>query len=181
MDLITTASGIAGLVFTLARVLKGANDIYTRYRDAPRTLSSIAHELETLQAALRELAGLMMRDADALAGRWDDGKGEMARTFERAIKGLERTVRSLEGDLGIQRGRRKRRPSEDLRGRGRAMIEIVGEEGEDERRSLVREKRKMGKREKGKVLWNEDAMKEHLGQLRAQASAMQLLLLVLHT
>jgi ankyrin repeat protein len=35
--------------------------------------------------------------------------------------------------------------------------------------------------DKIKLLWNEDAMKEHLEQLRAQSSALQLLLLVLQT
>jgi hypothetical protein len=39
----------------------------------------------------------------------------------------------------------------------------------------------LGKMDKVKLLWNEDAMKEHLGQLRAQSSALQLLLLVLQT
>ncbi|KAF4625899.1 hypothetical protein G7Y89_g12267 [Cudoniella acicularis] len=39
----------------------------------------------------------------------------------------------------------------------------------------------LGKMDKFQFLWNEDAMKEHLGQLRAQSSALQLLLLVFHT
>ena len=39
----------------------------------------------------------------------------------------------------------------------------------------------LGKMDKAKLLWNEEGMKEHLGQLRAQSSALQLLLLVLQT
>jgi hypothetical protein len=40
---------------------------------------------------------------------------------------------------------------------------------------------RLGKMDKVKLLWNDDGMKEHLGQLRAQSSALQLLLLVLQT
>lgn len=40
---------------------------------------------------------------------------------------------------------------------------------------------RLGKMDKVKMIWNEDGMKEHLVQLRAQSSALQLLLLVLQT
>jgi hypothetical protein len=40
---------------------------------------------------------------------------------------------------------------------------------------------RLGKMDKLKFIWNEEGMKEHLGQLRAQSSALQLLLLVLQT
>jgi hypothetical protein len=45
----------------------------------------------------------------------------------------------------------------------------------------LRNHRSLGKMDKVKMIWNEDGMKEHLGQLRAQSSALQLLLLVLQT
>ena len=40
---------------------------------------------------------------------------------------------------------------------------------------------RLGEMDKVKLIWNEESMKEHLGQLRAQSSALQLLLLVLQT
>lgn len=51
----------------------------------------------------------------------------------------------------------------------------------DDFEPLKRKDPGLGKMDKAKLLWKEDAMKEHLGQLRAQSSALQLLLLVLQT
>jgi DNA repair ATPase RecN len=45
---------------------------------------------------------------------------------------------------------------------------------------LKGEKREITSLEKVKVIWNEDGMRQHLDQLRGQASALQLLLQVLH-
>ncbi|TVY15675.1 hypothetical protein LARI1_G004961 [Lachnellula arida] len=51
----------------------------------------------------------------------------------------------------------------------------------DDMEPLKRKDSRLGKMDKVKLLWNEDAMKEHLGQLRAQSSALNLLLTVLQT
>lgn len=51
----------------------------------------------------------------------------------------------------------------------------------DDMEPLRRRDPSSGKMDKFKLLWKDDAMKEHLGQLRAQSSALQLLLLVLQT
>lgn len=86
-----------------------------------------------------------MNDASALTSRWD-AKQTLPRTFERAVRGFKRTIKSLQDDM------------EPLQGNLR-----------------------LGKMDKVKFLWNEDGMREHLGQLRAQSSALQLLLMVIHT
>jgi hypothetical protein len=86
-----------------------------------------------------------MNDADALTSRWDT-KQTLPRTFERAVRGFKRTIKSLQDDM-----------------------------------EPLHNKDRLGKRDKVPFIWNEDGMKEHLGQLRAQSSALQLLLMVLHT
>lgn len=45
----------------------------------------------------------------------------------------------------------------------------------------LKSKQRLDKRDKIALVWNEEGMKEHLGQLRAQSSALQLLLMVLQT
>ena len=52
---------------------------------------------------------------------------------------------------------------------------------QDDFEPLRREGARLRRGEKVRLVWNDDAMKEHLGQLRAQSSALQLLLLVLQT
>ncbi|TVY43977.1 hypothetical protein LOCC1_G003277 [Lachnellula occidentalis] len=51
----------------------------------------------------------------------------------------------------------------------------------DDMEPLKRKDSRLGKMDKVKLLWNEDAMEEHLRQLRAQSSALNLLLTVLQT
>lgn len=52
---------------------------------------------------------------------------------------------------------------------------------QDDMEPLLQKSSKIRKRDKANFLWNEHDMKDHLGQLRAQSSALQLLLLVLQT
>lgn len=145
MDVVSSVSAIVGLVFTFATAIKTCNDIRGRYKDADRTIGSIRDELETLQGALQQLANLMMHDASALTSQWDTNK-TLPGTFERAVRGFKRTIRSLQDDM------------EPLRNHAR-----------------------LERMDKVNLIWNDDGMKEHLGQLRAQSSALQLLLLVLQT
>ena len=150
MDVVSSVAAVVGLVFNFATAIKTCNDLRSRYKEAGRTFESIVAELETLQGALQELANLMMHDASALSSRWDTSK-TLPGTFERALRGLKRTIAGLQGDMeGLCRG-------------------------------PVGKPHRVGRMEKVKMIWNDDAMKEHLMQLRAQSSALQLLLLVLQT
>jgi len=146
MDVVSSVSAMIGLVFNFATAIKSINDVRSRYKDATRTIESISHELETLQAALQELVNLMMHDASALSSRWDANK-TLPTTFARAMKGFERTIKSLQDD-----------------------IEPLG--GESSRLTRMN---------KAKVVWNEDCMNQHVGRLRGQSNALQMLLLVLQT
>ena len=106
--------------------------------------TGIRQELETLQAALQQLANLMMHDASALTSQWDTDQS-LSGTFARSVKGFERTIKGLQKELD----------------------------------KLKFEDEVLGRLEKAKVVWNEDRMREHLGRLRSQAGALQLLLHVL--
>jgi uncharacterized protein YukE len=144
MDIISSASAVVGLVFNFATAAKTCKAVLGRYKDAALTIESIRQELETLQAALQQLANLMMHDASALASQWDIDKS-LPRTFSRSVNGFEQTIKGLQAEL-----------------------------------DRLRFEREMpGRMEKAKVVWNEDGMREHLGRLRSQAGALQLLLQVL--
>ncbi len=144
MDIISSASAVVGLVFNFATVAKTCKAVHGRYKDAGITIDSIREESETLQAALQQLANLMMHDASALTSQWDTDRS-LSGTFERVVKGFERTIKGLQAELN----------------------------------RLKFEKETPGRLEKAKVVWNEDGMREHLGRLRSQAGALQLLLQVL--
>ena len=146
MEVVASAASVVGLVFNFATAVKTCNDIHGRYKGADRTIESIKHELETLQAALQELANIMMNDASALSSTWDTNKS-LPRTFSRAMTGFSRTIKRLQ----------------------------------DEIEPLRQEATQLKRSDKLKLIWNDDGMKEHLGQLRAQSSALQLLLVVLQT
>jgi hypothetical protein len=107
-------------------------------------LTSRYSRLETLQAALQQLANLMMHDASALTSQWDIDQS-LSAIFTRSMRGFERTIKALQAELN----------------------------------KLKLEKEMVSRLEKAKVVWNEDRMREHLGRLRSQAGALQLLLNVI--
>lgn len=144
MDVVASAAAVVGLAFNFATFAKTCKAVRGRYKDASLTIDSIRQELETLQAALQQLANLMMHDASALSSQWDVDRS-LPGTFSRVIKGFERTIKGLHKELGKVRS----------------------------------EQEPFGRLDKAKVVWNEDGMREHLGQLRSQAGALQLLLQVL--
>lgn len=98
MDIVSSASAVVALVFSLATVIKTCKDARGRYKDANRSIDAIRHELEILQAALQELANLMMHDASALSSRWDTNS-TLPSTFRNAIAGFQRTVKGLQKDF----------------------------------------------------------------------------------
>ena len=99
MDAVSSVAAVVGLVFNFATAIKKCHEIHTQYKDAGRTISSIRHELETLQGALQELANLMMHDASALSSRWDSSK-TLPTTFRRALRGFDGTIKDLLKTLG---------------------------------------------------------------------------------
>jgi hypothetical protein len=144
MDIVSSASAVVGLVFNFATAAKTCKAIRGRYKDAALTIDSIRQELETLQAALQQLANLMMHDASALTSQWDSDQS-LSGTFTRSMRGFERTIKQLQAELD----------------------------------KLKFEKEVLSPLDKASVVWNEDRMREHLGRLRSQAGALQLLLHVL--
>jgi hypothetical protein len=96
MDIISSASAVVGLVFATAA--KTSNAVRGRYKAAALTLDSIRQELETLQAALQQLANLMMHDASALTSQWDTDHS-LSGTFARSMKGFERTIKGIQTEL----------------------------------------------------------------------------------
>ena len=98
MDIVSSASAVVGLVFNLATVVKTCKAVRGRYKDAGLTIDSIRQELETLQAALQQLANLMMHDASALTSQWDTDQS-LSRTFARSVRGFERTITGLQTEL----------------------------------------------------------------------------------
>jgi len=98
MDIVSSASAVVGLVFNFATAAKTCKAVRGRYKDANLTIDSIRQELETLQAALQQLANLMMHDASALASQWDTDQS-LSRTFARSVRGFERTIKGLQLEL----------------------------------------------------------------------------------
>ncbi|KAE9369650.1 ankyrin [Stipitochalara longipes BDJ] len=98
MDIVSSASAVVGLVFNFATAAKTCKAVRGRYKDASLTIDSIKQELETLQAALQQLANLMMHDASALTSQWDTDQS-LSGTFARSVKGFERTIRGLQIEL----------------------------------------------------------------------------------
>ncbi len=98
MDVISSASAVVGLVFSLATAAKTCNAVRGRHRAASLTLDSIRQELETLQAALQQLANLMMHDASALTSQWDTDHS-LSGTFARSMKGFARTIKGIQAEL----------------------------------------------------------------------------------
>jgi septation ring formation regulator EzrA len=98
MDIISSASAVVGLVFNFATAAKTCNAVRGRYKAAALTLDSIRQELETLQAALQQLANLMMHDASALTSQWDTDHS-LSGTFARSMKGFERTIKGIQTEL----------------------------------------------------------------------------------
>ena len=98
MDIISSASAVVGLVFNFATAAKTCKAVRGRYKAASLTLDSIRQELETLQAALQQLANLMMHDASALTSQWDTDHS-LSGTFARSMKGFERTIKGIQAEL----------------------------------------------------------------------------------
>jgi hypothetical protein len=98
MDVVSSTSAVVGLVFNLATAAKTCKAVRGRYKDAALTIDSLRQELETLQAALQQLANLMMHDASALTSQWDTDQS-LSGTFSRAVKGFERTIKGLQAEL----------------------------------------------------------------------------------
>ncbi|KUJ14778.1 uncharacterized protein LY89DRAFT_122246 [Mollisia scopiformis] len=100
MDIVSSASAVVGIIFSLAKVIKTCSDVQGRYQHADCTVNALRHELEILQAALQELANLMMHDASALSSRWDTS-ATLPLTFKDAVLGFQRTIASLEKDFEL--------------------------------------------------------------------------------
>jgi hypothetical protein len=98
MDIISSASAVVGLVFSFATAAKTCNAVRGRYKAAALTLDSMRQELEMLQAALQQLANLMMHDASALTSQWDTDQS-LSGTFARSMKGFERTIKGIQAEL----------------------------------------------------------------------------------
>ena len=100
MDAASAAAAIVGLVFNCATAIKSCNDLLGKFRNADRTLRSMATEASTLRSALLQLQHLMMLDPAALSSRWDM-ESMLPQTFETAIEGfrvmLAVLIRHLEG------------------------------------------------------------------------------------
>jgi hypothetical protein len=71
MDAASAAAAIVGLVFNCVAAIKSCNDLLSKFRNADRTLRSMATEASTLRSALLQLQHLIMRDPAALSSRWD--------------------------------------------------------------------------------------------------------------
>ncbi|PMD67380.1 uncharacterized protein K444DRAFT_14718 [Hyaloscypha bicolor E] len=98
MDIASSAANVVGLVFNFAKAAKTCKAVRGRYKDAAFTIDSIRHQSETLQAALHQLANLMLHDASALTSQWDNNKS-LSKTFAATINGLEQTNAKLQADL----------------------------------------------------------------------------------
>jgi len=98
MEAIAAASAIVGLIFNCASAVKQCNDLRTKYRNASRTLQSVAMEGSTLRAALLQLNHLMLRDPAALSSRWDT-ESVLPQAFETAIDSFSLVLAALLREL----------------------------------------------------------------------------------
>jgi hypothetical protein len=79
MDVISSVAAVVGLVFNFATAAKTCNDIRGRYNGAERTIDSLKH----------------------------DTNKTLSRTFARATKGFERTIKGLQAELEELKGERR--------------------------------------------------------------------------
>lgn len=94
MEAICAVSAIASLIYNCGTVVKVCNDIRVKFKDADKTLRSIATETSVLQGSLHQLHHLMLRDPAALSSRWDVAS-MLPQTFELAIESFEKTLKEL--------------------------------------------------------------------------------------
>ncbi|KAE9378909.1 hypothetical protein N431DRAFT_450834 [Stipitochalara longipes BDJ] len=149
MDAACAASALVGLLFNCATAVKQCNDLRGNYKNADRTLRSIATEASTLRTSIHQLQHLMLRDPAALSTRWDM-ESMLPQTFETAIEAFNKVLEAL----------------------FRELEKFDGKAGQSLGLTLTRGL-------KIKLLWNESAMQDILVQLRAQQQSLQFLLTIL--
>jgi hypothetical protein len=120
MDAASAAAAIVGLVFNCATAIKSCNDLRGKFRNADRTLRSMATEASTLRSALLQLQHLMMLDPAALS-RWDM-ESMLPQTFETAIEGFRVMLAVLIGHLdGLTKKRKAAGSPLTRRAKGKMM------------------------------------------------------------
>jgi hypothetical protein len=149
MEAIAAASAISTLVFNCGTAVHACNTLRGKWKNADQALRSISTEGSTLKASLLQLSHLMAQDPAALSSRWD-ATPLLPQTFQSAIESFERVLNDLQKELRKLNGASGRSTSTMLTG----TLKL-------------------------KYMWNEEAMKDILVQLRCHQQSLQFLLTIL--
>jgi hypothetical protein len=150
MDPLSVTASVLQITTACLKTVKTLDALRQRFQNARTTIAALCSESILVSAALSNVQGLFLANNDALTV-YLRGRPELASALDIALTGCAVVYACLEEEI--------RKLDVDPQTEGRDGWA-----------------RQPGWRTRGRLLWNEETMKEYLGQIRGQQAALTLLI-----